>query len=92
MTIFFALLRWRDAIIINNALSKRNKELHRALYEVKQLRGLIPICAECKKIRDDQGYWQQVEVYIRDHSEAEFGHGICPECMKKLYPDFCEDK
>lgn len=45
------------------------------------------ICASCKKIRDDKGYWEQVEVYIRDHSEAEFSHGLCPECMKKLYPD-----
>ncbi|MFH1863666.1 MAG: hypothetical protein ABIJ85_01975 [bacterium] len=46
----------------------------------------------CKKIRDDQGYWRQIEVYIRDHSEAEFSHGICPECMKKLYPDFVKDE
>ncbi len=45
-----------------------------------------PICASCKKIRDDQGYWQQVEVYIRDHSDAEFSHGICPDCMAELYP------
>jgi PAS domain S-box-containing protein len=60
-------------------------ELTEALAKVKTLRGLIPICASCKKIRDDKGYWSQVEVYVRDHSEAEFSHGICPECMKKLY-------
>jgi len=54
---------------------------------VKQLSGLLPICASCKKIRDDQGYWTQIEAYIRDRSEAEFSHGICPECAKKLYPE-----
>lgn len=62
-------------------------ELQEALAQVKKLSGLIPICASCKKIRDDKGYWQQIEAYIRDHSEAEFSHGICPECAKKLYPD-----
>jgi PAS domain S-box-containing protein len=63
------------------------QELQKALAEVKTLSGLIPICASCKKIRDDKGYWNQIESYIRDHSEAEFSHGICPDCMKKLYPD-----
>jgi PAS domain S-box-containing protein len=60
-------------------------ELKEALANVKVLRGLIPICASCKKVRDDKGYWSQVEVYVRDRSEAEFSHGICPDCMKKLY-------
>jgi CheY-like chemotaxis protein len=63
------------------------RELEDALAEIKTLRGIIPICSSCKKIRDDEGYWHQVEVYIRDHSEAEFSHGICPECAKKLYPE-----
>jgi len=62
-------------------------QLHQALGEVKTLSGLLPICASCKKIRDDSGYWNQIETYIRDHSEAEFSHSICPECAKKLYPD-----
>ena len=61
-------------------------ELQNALSEVKKLRGFLPICSSCKKIRDDKGYWNQIELYIRDHSEAEFTHGICPECAKKLYP------
>ncbi len=61
-------------------------ELQKALNEVKTLRGFIPICASCKKIRDDEGYWQQVEDYISDHSDAVFSHGICQECEKKLYP------
>lgn len=56
--------------------------------EISTLRGIIPICSSCKKVRDDKGYWQQVEAYVRTRSEAEFSHGICPECMKKLYPDF----
>jgi PAS domain S-box-containing protein len=60
-------------------------ELTEALANVKTLRGLIPICASCKKIRDDQGYWSQVEVYVRDRSEAQFSHGICPDCRKKIY-------
>jgi hypothetical protein len=60
-------------------------ELKEALGNVKTLRGLIPICASCKKIRDDKGFWSQVEVYVRDRSEAEFSHGICPDCMKRLY-------
>ncbi len=67
-------------------------ELQDALAKIKTLRGLIPICASCKKIRDDRGYWQQVEVYIRDHSEAEFSHGLCPDCARRLYPDLYEEE
>ena len=62
-------------------------DLQKTLKEVKALRGLLPICASCKKIRDDKGYWNQIEAYISDHSEAQFSHSICPECRKKLYPD-----
>jgi len=63
------------------------RELKDALANVKQLSGLLPICSGCKKIRDDKGYWNRIENYIQDHSEADFSHGICPECVKKLYPD-----
>jgi ABC-type amino acid transport substrate-binding protein len=66
-------------------------ELREALDEVHVLGGMLPICASCKKIRDDQGFWQQVENYIQTHTEATFSHGICPECVEKLYPDFAED-
>ena len=66
--------------------------VEQALAQVKQLGGLLPICASCKKIRDDKGYWQQIEAYIREHSEAEFSHSICPECVKKLYPEFSENE
>jgi len=65
-------------------------ELQEALANIKTLRGLLPICSYCKKIRDDKGYWNQIESYIRDHSGAEFTHGMCPECLKKLYPDLVD--
>ena len=68
-------------------LSLANSELQKALSEVKTLKGFLPICATCKKIRDDKGYWNQIESYIEARSEAEFSHGICPDCQKKLYPD-----
>jgi len=64
------------------------QKLQDALDKIKVLRGIIPICASCKKIRDDKGYWNQLESYIREHSEAEFSHGICPDCAQKLYPEF----
>jgi hypothetical protein len=63
-----------------------------ALSKVKQLSGLLPICASCKKIRDDQGYWNQIEEYIRKHSDADFTHGFCPACMEKLYPELAADQ
>jgi PAS domain S-box-containing protein len=63
------------------------RELQNALVEVKALSGLLPICSSCKKIRDDQGYWIQVETYISKHSDATFTHGLCPECLKQYYPE-----
>jgi CheY-like chemotaxis protein len=69
-----------------SALEKTNAELTEALGSVQTLSGLIPICAGCKKIRDDRGYWDQVESYITKHSDAKFTHGICPECSRKYYP------
>ncbi len=74
----------RDALVL------RNTELKEALAKIKTLSGLIPICASCKKIRDDKGYWNQLEVYMHDHADAEFSHGYCPECIKKLYPQYQE--
>lgn len=64
------------------------REREEARARVKILHGMLPICAACKKIRNDAGSWEQIETYVRNHSEAEFSHGICPECMKKLYPEF----
>ncbi len=62
------------------------EELHDALSKIKTLRGLLPICSSCKKVRDDKGYWNQIETFIRDRSEAEFSHSICPTCFITLYP------
>jgi len=70
-------------IDLENQLAERIQELEKALSLVKHLRGLLPICSYCKKIRNDENYWQQVEEYISKHSEAEFSHGICPECFEK---------
>jgi PAS domain-containing protein len=66
-------------------------ELKDALASVNTLRGMLPICSACHKIRDDRGYWSQIEAYISEHSEATFSHGICPSCMKSLYPEFAEE-
>ncbi len=66
---------------------KTHIELKKAREEIKSLRGIIPICASCKKIRDDKGYWNQLESYIRKHSDADFTHSLCPDCMRKLYPE-----
>jgi len=68
-------------------LATSKDELARSRDELRMLRGFIPICASCNKIRDDDGFWTQLEVFIRDHSEAEFSHGICPECAERLYPE-----
>jgi PAS domain S-box-containing protein len=83
----------RDINDLMNAQTARDKlikELQNALADVKTLSGLVPICANCKQIRDDKGFWTQVEFYIQQRSEARFTHGICPDCMKKLYPDFLQ--
>ena len=72
-------------------LRRSNEELQQALREVKVLKGLVPICAGCKKIRNDQGFWQQLEEYLQQHSEAEFSHGLCTPCIKKLYPGVYPD-
>jgi diguanylate cyclase (GGDEF)-like protein len=72
---------------LNRKLQEANQNLSQALAEVKTLRGLIPICARCKRIRDDDGLWDQIETYISQHSEAVFSHGVCPECAKALFPN-----
>ncbi len=84
------IARVQTHLKLRDAVRERDKlivELTDTLKRIKQLRGLIPICSHCKKIRDDKGYWNQLEAYIRDHSEAEFSHGICPECARILYPE-----
>jgi hypothetical protein len=73
-------------LIVGHTISR----LEEALQNVKTLKGFLPICANCKKIRDDEGYWQQIEEYIMDHSDADFTHGICNECVGKLYPEYSQ--
>lgn len=76
----------------NEALRHEKELLEKALGEIKTLTGLIPICCHCKKIRNDEGYWQQVEIYVRERTNADFSHGICPECFEKLYPEYSAAK
>lgn len=93
--------RWHALLIARDATERKKTEAERellirsleeALDSVKTLRGMVPICASCKKIRDDKGYWNQVEAYVSAHSEAKFSHGICPDCARKLYPEFAPPK
>jgi len=74
-------------LALQDQLAGKVRELQEALAQIKTLRGIVPICASCKKIRDDQGYWNQVEAYVSRHSEARFSHGLCPECSAKLFPE-----
>jgi len=68
--------------------ARYTEELEKAIKEIKVLRGLLPICSSCKNIRDNKGYWHRIEVYISKHSEAEFTHGLCQECIERLYPNY----
>ena len=70
-------------VALQQALAARVRELEQALAQVKRLQGLLPICAYCKKVRDDRNYWQQVETYVARHSEARFSHGVCPACWEE---------
>ncbi len=75
-------------ILLQDRSAGKVQELQEALAQIKTLRGILPICAGCKKIRDDRGYWNQVEDYVTAHTEAEFSHGLCPQCMSKYYAGF----
>jgi CheY-like chemotaxis protein len=91
-----AVLKSAIEITLVKYRSKKEREqlicrLEKALEEVNRLSGLLPICASCKRIRDDQDGWHQIEDYIAEHSEVDFSHGICPDCAKRLYPEVFED-
>lgn len=77
---------------LEELVEARTAELQAALGKVKTLSGFLPICSSCKKIRDDKGYWNQVEAYLKDHSELVLSHSVCPECARRLYPEFYTDK
>lgn len=87
LLIWFSIRRWKDSETYGLIIKKKNEELQKALDEVKQLKGILPICSFCKKIRSDSGYWEQVDIYLQKHSEADVSHGICPECLEKYYPE-----
>lgn len=88
----FSYRRWMENRKIKKELLLKNSELEKSFSEIKTLQGIIPICASCKKIRDDKGYWTQVEEYIHDHTDAAFTHGVCPECQKKLYENYLKHR
>ena len=88
-----AMLKQAEESKLQHLREREHELAHRveeAVAKIKVLSGLLPICASCKNIRDDSGYWNQMEAYIAKHSHAEFSHGICPDCAKKLYPDFAD--
>ncbi len=79
---------YESAVQKTKELEKTVRELKSAHETIRTLKGLIPICAWCKRVLDDKGFWQQLELYVRDHSEADFTHGLCPECKERMYPEF----
>lgn len=81
-----------ELLYMNRLLGEENQAFSDYISEIRMLRGLLPICANCKKIRDEKGFWNKIENYISEHSNADFTHSICPECTKKLYPELHEDK
>lgn len=92
-TELLARVRAGERVIeLERSLRQKNAELSDALAQVKQLKGIVPICMHCKKIRNDENYWQQVEEYIYEHSEADFSHSICPECLEQHYPEYAKKK
>jgi len=74
-------------IILENRVNQRIAELEKSSGDIKKLTGIVPICAHCKDIRNESGEWEKIEIYIQKHSEAEFSHGLCPNCDKELYGD-----
>jgi len=84
------ILSFRKVIESHFALAKQAKELKDKIDEIQLLKGIIPICSHCKSIRNDKGYWQEIEEFNRKHPDAHFSHGLCPECAKKHYPDLVE--
>ena len=92
-TELIARVRAGERVIrLERTLREKNAELSDALLQVKQLKGIVPICMHCKKIRNDENYWQQVEEYVAEHTEADFSHSICPECLEVHYPGYAKRK
>ena len=83
--VVFTWRRWQEARRLGNRLAVKNDELNQAMAEIKTLRGIVPICSACKKIRDDKGFWQQVDTYMESRSDLQFSHSMCPDCMEAFY-------
>ena len=82
----------RHIVELQASLAAKIEELRQAALQIKTLRGIVPICASCKMIRDDKGYWNQVESYISAHTEGLFSHSLCPSCVRRLYPEFADEE
>lgn len=92
--LMISLARHKDVMelrTVNAALEKKTADLELALSEINALRGMLPICSNCKKIRDEKGYWKQVEKYIAQHTNVEITHSCCPDCVRELYPDIADE-
>ncbi|MEE9168761.1 MAG: response regulator [bacterium] len=81
------LLSARRILELEHRLAEKIDDLEEALSQVKMLKGFLPICSHCKNVRDDEGYWQSVEIFVHEHSDAVFSHSVCPDCLEKHYPD-----
>ncbi len=90
LAVYF-LRQWFAIFKSQREVAAKNSDLQKALAEIKRLKGILPICTQCKKIKDEKGHWNHLEAYIEKHSEADFSHSICPECARELYPDIFED-
>ncbi|MGD9210153.1 MAG: MCP four helix bundle domain-containing protein [Desulfobacteraceae bacterium] len=90
LSIVIAVITAHFVISSEKALQDKNQKLKQALDEIRTLHGIIPICSNCKQIRDDKGAWKQLEEYIQTHSEAKFSHSLCPHCLAKLYPEYSD--
>ena len=88
LLLVFSFRRILDLNKSKMIIQERNLKIENALNEIKQLKGILPMCMHCFKVRDDSGYWNKVEAYIEDHSNAEVSHSLCPECAEKYYPDY----
>ena len=83
----FAIKRWKELLSTVRVLEDKNDKLEKAIEEIHVLKGIIPVCSYCKKVRNDEGYWKTLEAYIKEYSGAKMSHGICPDCMRKYFPD-----
>ena len=87
---FIVLKNKKKALRLNTELEKKSKKLEDAIAEIKQLKGILPLCSYCKRIRDDSGSWEQVDTYLQKHSGADISHSLCPDCIKEHYPQIAE--